>query len=129
MKIATIIARGLLGLVFVVFGLNGFLGFIETPPLAEQAGAFMGIIYTSGYLYVVKVLEITGGGLMLASIGLNRFAPLALTILAPIVVNIFLFHAFLDAPSSVGMSVVLLALCGFLAYAYKDNFAGLFAEH
>lgn len=128
MKIAKIIARAFLGLVFVVFGLNAFLGFIPIPPMGEQASAFMGIIYTSGFLTVVKVLEIGGGALMLASIALNRFAPLALSILTPIVVNIFLFHLFLD-PAGIAMPVILLGVCGFLVYAYKDNFAGVFAEH
>ncbi|MEQ9366137.1 MAG: hypothetical protein RIF32_17980 [Leptospirales bacterium] len=128
MNIATIVARALVGLIFVVFGLNGFLQFIPLPELPEQAGAFMGILFGSGIGTVVKLLEIIGGGLLLASIVLNRFAPLGLTILTPIVVNIFLFHLLL-APEGMAMPIVLVVLSGFLLYAYKDNFAGIFAEH
>lgn len=128
MKIATIVARALIGLVFVIFGLNGFLGFIPVPVMPEQATAYMTILYSSGFLSVVKLLEISGGALMLASIVLNRFAPLALTILAPVVVNIFLFHLFL-APLGLLVPGILLAASAFLAYAYKDNFAGIFADH
>ncbi len=128
MKIATLVARALVGLIFVVFGLNGFLQFIPLPELPEQAGAFMGLLFGSGIGTVVKLLEVVGGGLLLASIVLNRFAPLALTLLVPIVVNIFLFHLLL-APEGMAMPVVLVVLSGYLLYAYKDNFAGIFAEH
>ena len=128
MKIATLVARALIGLIFVVFGLNGFLQFIPLPELPGQASEFMGILFGSGIGAVVKLLEVVGGGLLLASIVLNRFAPLALTILVPIVVNISLFHLLL-APEGMAMPVVLVALSGFPLYAYKDNFAGIFAEH
>jgi putative oxidoreductase len=115
-------------LIYVVFGLNAFLGFIPLPPPAGDAGTFLGILFTSGYLIAVKVLEIGGGALLLASIVLNRFAPLAVTILTPISVNIFLFHALL-APEGMPMAIALVAFSAFLVYAYKDNFAGIFAQH
>lgn len=128
MKIAAIIAQAILGLIFVVFGLNGFLGFIPVPPMPEMAGQFMGAFFGSGWGVVIKVLEIVFGAVMLASIFLNRFAPLAVVFLAPISVNIFLFHALL-APGNLVMGIVLLVLNAFLVYAYRKNFAGIFEPH
>ncbi|MCR9143863.1 MAG: hypothetical protein NXI24_16575 [bacterium] len=131
MNIATIVARAFVGLIFVVFGLNGFLQFIPLPELPEQAGAFMGLLFGSGIGAVVKLLEIIGGGLLLASIGTKRFAPLGIVILAPIVVVIFLFHLLMapDGGAGVVMPGLLLAATGYLVYAYKENFAGIFADH
>ncbi len=108
MKTASTIARLLLGLIFVVFGLNFWLGFLEVPPPPEgsQAAAFMGAMYVSGYLTVVKVLEVTGGILLLS----GRLSNLALAVLGPIVVNIALFHVFLA-----GGGYALPALMGVLA--------------
>ena len=94
MKIAIIIARLLLGLVLVVFGLNAFLHFIPQPPPEGQAGAFIGAMFVSGYFYVVAVLQIAGGLLLLS----GRFIPLALMLLGPVIVNIMLFHIFLHPP-------------------------------
>src|ERR1700734_918159 len=74
MKIAVLIARILLGLLFAVFGLNGFLHFIPMPPPSGLAGQYMGALYVSHYLVVVFLLQLVGGGLLLA----NRFVPLAL---------------------------------------------------
>ncbi|MCH9685522.1 MAG: DoxX family protein [Deltaproteobacteria bacterium] len=115
------IARMLLGLVFFVFGLNGFLGFIPQPPLPEAGGAFMGALAATGYMLpLIKGTEVIAG-LMLLS---GRFVPLALVLLAPVIVNIVLFHVVL-APTNMVMAVVLLALEGYLAWAYRDAFAGV----
>ena len=99
------IARVLLGLIFFVFGLNGFLNFIPQPPKESMpAGlvAFSEAMMKTGYLFqLIKGTEVLVGALLL----LNRFVPLALTILAPVIVNIVAIHAFL-APSGVGMAVV-----------------------
>ena len=89
MKIATLIARILLGLLFLVFGLNGFLHFIPMPPPTGLAGQYMGALFLSHYLAVVFALEAVGGLLLL----LNRYVPLALVLLGPVLVNIVLFHA------------------------------------
>ncbi|KAF0093126.1 MAG: hypothetical protein E1N59_3127 [Puniceicoccaceae bacterium 5H] len=121
MKIATTIARYLLGLIFVVFGLNAFFNFIPMPPPSGQAAAFMGALFTSGYLYAIKVLEILGGVLLLAS---KRTTPLGLLILGPIVVNIILFSLFL-APSGLGMATVVGVLALFLLGAHRRAFAGV----
>ena len=88
MKIATLIARILLGVLFLVFGLNGLLHFIPLPLPSGLAGQYMGALFVSHYLVVVFLLQVIGGALLLA----NRFVPLALVLLGPIVVNILLFH-------------------------------------
>ena len=115
-------ARLLLGGIFVLFGLNGFLDFLPAPPLPDAPAAFVGALAASGYLFpLLKGTEILAGALLLA----NRFVPLALTLLAPIIINIAAFHIFL-APS-VGMVVTLLALEIFLAWSYRQAFAPILA--
>ena len=113
MKHAPTIARLLLGLIFTVFGVNMWLHFIPIPPPPEGAAKdFMFALYGSGYLTVVKVLEVTGGLLLLS----GRFVNLALALIGPIVVNIALYHVFLvkgGYPMVIILSVLsLVALLG-----------------
>ncbi|MGJ8695883.1 MAG: hypothetical protein ACSHYF_06155 [Verrucomicrobiaceae bacterium] len=122
MKNATLIARILLGAAFLTFGLNYYLGFLSMPPQEGLAGQFMGAIYQSGYLGVVKNIEIAGGLLLLT----GRYAPLGLTLLGPVVINIALFDVFLaKAFNPVGALVGVLSL--FLLIAWRGNFKGLVA--
>jgi len=120
MKTLTIIARSLLGLIFVVFGLNAFLRFIPMPPPEGLAGDFMKALFVSHYFYVVAVLQIAAGALLL----LGRFVPLGLTLLGPVIVNILLFHIFLQ-PAGLPLAVVVGALALFLLWAYRQAFGGL----
>jgi uncharacterized membrane protein YphA (DoxX/SURF4 family) len=121
MKIATIIARSLLGVVFVVFGSNMFLHFIPMPPPQEgPARDFMTALFVSHHLYLVGALQVVGGVLLLT----GRWAPLGLTLLGPVIVNILAFHV-LMSPAGLGMAVVVSALGLFLAWRYRENFAGL----
>jgi len=114
-------ARLLLGLVFTVFGLNGFLHFIPTPPMSGPAGAFGGAMFATGYLFqLVKSTEVIGGLLLLS----NRFVPLALALLAPVVVNIVAFHTFL-APSGLPLPLLILALEIYLARSYRDAYSSM----
>ena len=122
MKIAALIARVLLGLVFLVFGLNGFLHFIPLPPPANPvAGQFMGALFVSHYLVPVFLLQIVPGALLLA----NRYVPLALTLLGPVLANIVLFHAFM-APEGLPLPLILSALWAVVAFDHRAAFAGLF---
>jgi putative oxidoreductase len=122
LHIATAVARYLLGLMFVVFGANFFLHFLPQPPMSGPPADFATALFQSGYvMQTVKVVEIVAG-LMLLS---NRFVPLALTLLAPVVVGIVGFHASL-APASGGAAYLALALELFLAYAYRAAYAPLF---
>jgi uncharacterized membrane protein YphA (DoxX/SURF4 family) len=112
-------ARILLGTVFFVFGLNGFLHFLPQPPLEGGAATMMGGLAAAGYMFpLLKGTEVLAGALLLS----GRFVPLALAVLAPVLVNILAFHAFL-APSGLGMAVVLVGLEVFLAWTYRDAFA------
>jgi putative oxidoreductase len=120
MKIATVIARVMLGLVFFVFGLNKFLNFIHMPPPSGEAGAFFGALYVTHYLYVIATCEIVGGLLLLS----GRYVALGLTFVGPVVVNILAFTIFMShtgwPPAAL---VVVLSL--FLLWRYRENFAGL----
>jgi putative oxidoreductase len=118
MKYLPTIARILLGLAFTVFGLNFFFHFIPQPPSPPAAGAFAGAMFATGYIFhLLKVLEVASGLALLS----GRFVPLALAVLAPIIVNILFFHAFL-APSGLLIPLVLLVLELFLAWCYRDAF-------
>lgn len=113
-----VVARVLLGLLFFVFGLNGFLQFLPAPPEPPAALAFLGGLAGSGYFFpLLKATETIAGAALL----LNRFVPLALTVLAPIVVNIVAFHAFL-APGGLPVALAALALELTLAWSYRAAF-------
>src|SRR6476620_4686387 len=105
MKIVILIARLLLGLVFVVFGLNGFLNFIKGPMPTGLAGQFVGALVLSHYFWVVAAIQIAGGVLLLV----NRYVPLGLVLLGPVIVNIICYHVFLN-PVGMGMAVLVTAL-------------------
>jgi putative oxidoreductase len=123
MKMAIVIVRVMLGLIFVVFGLNGFFLFITPPEHTATGGALINLLVATGFMYVEKSLEIIGGATLLS----NNYVPLGLSILAPIVVNIFLFHLLMERYTLV-VGVILLFLWGFLAWAYRRYFAGLFVR-
>ena len=123
MKNATLIARILLGLLFLVFGLNGFLHFIPMPPPSGLAGQYMGVLFISHYLPFVFSVQVIGGALLLA----NRFVPLALILLGPILVNILLFHS-LMAPEGLPMALFVTVLWGILFYRVRRAFDGVFVQ-
>lgn len=122
MKIATIIAQVLVGLVFVVFGSNAFLNFLKGPIPPGQAGEFVGILVSSKWVLFVGGVQVIGGALLLV----NRFVPLGVTLLGPVIVNILLFHGLLShAGWQTGAVMAILWI--FLFWRYKKNFAGIFA--
>jgi uncharacterized membrane protein YphA (DoxX/SURF4 family) len=121
MKVATIIARVLLGLMFVVFGSNIFFHFIPMPPPKPSlATDFSKALMESNYMYVVGFLQVAGGLLIL----IGRYVPLGLTLLGPVIVNILLFHIFLE-PTGLPIAIVVAVLALFLLWRYRTNFAGL----
>jgi putative oxidoreductase len=114
-------ARIVLGLIFFVFGLNGFLHFIPQPPMSGPPEEFLGALIATGYLFpLLKTTEVVTGALLLS----GRLVPLALVVLAPVIVNIFAFHLFL-APAGLALPLLVVALEIFLARSYWGAFAGL----
>jgi putative oxidoreductase len=120
MKTLIHISRLLLGLIFLVFGLNGFLHFIPAPMPTGIAGQFVGALFISHFLTIVFALELAAGVLLLA----NRFIVLAIAILAPILVNIVLFHACM-APAGYAPAVIAVALWSILFYRERAAFSEL----
>jgi hypothetical protein len=123
-RYARVAARILLGLIFFVLGLNGFLRFLPMPPPPAGALAFFGALMQTGYMFpLIKGTEVIGGALLLS----NRFVTLALALLAPIVVNIVAFHAFL-APSGAGPAYLALILEVYLAWSYRGAYRPMLAS-
>jgi uncharacterized membrane protein YphA (DoxX/SURF4 family) len=117
-RIATAIVRILLGLIFLVFGLNGFLNFIPQPKdIPQDIMTVMGTLMKAGYLTVVSGVEVLIAVLLLG----NRFVPLALALLAPIIVGILTFHIFMALPT-IGPGIVVLVMELWLAWAYRGAF-------
>lgn len=123
MKIAVLIARILLGLMFLVFGLNGFLNFLHMPMPPGPAGQYMAVLFVSHYLQVVFLLEAIGGALLLS----GQFIPLALVLLGPVVFNILLFHAFLF-PAGFPPALLATLLWFIVFYSVRRHFAGIFVQ-
>src|SRR5215472_374755 len=125
MKIVVLIARILMGLIFLVFGLNGFLHFIPTGPMPPgMAGQFVGLLFQSHYVYVVSALQVVGGALLLV----NRYVPLALTLLGPVIVNILLYHLLMNLKGIVPFALVVTVCWAIVAYRNRQYFAGLFVQ-
>lgn len=118
----TKIVRILLGVILLVFGANKFFGFIPLPELPEQANNFMTSLGATGYvLKIVGVLEIVIGALLL----MKKWVAFALTLLAPISINILLFHLFLDV-TGIGGALLVAVLNGILIYKYWTHYKSLF---
>jgi len=124
MKIAALISRILLGLIFVVFGLNGFLHFLDMGPMPTGvAGQFLGALAQSHYLFVVAGLQVVGGALLMV----NRYVPLALVILGPVIVNILLYHV-LMAPAGILLAIVATILWVIVFISHRQSFSGIFVQ-
>ena len=121
MKTTTTIARILLGLTFLIFGLNNFFQFIKFAPPSGVALQFMSALVISHESVVIMGLQVLGGALLL----LNRFVPLALFVIAPIVINILMFHFFMD-PSGIPRALIVLVLWVLAALGFPDMFVALF---
>ena len=124
MRIVTMIARILLGLVFVVFGLNAFLNFLSMGPMpAGLAGQFIVALAASHYFWVVAVLQIAGGVLLL----INRYVALGLVLLGPVIFNILLYHLLMNR-AGIGLAIVVTVLWLIVFYAHRERFSGIFSR-
>jgi putative oxidoreductase len=124
MKIVTLIARLLLGLMFVIFGLNGFLHFIPQPPMPDSPAArFATLLATVHYMDFVCALQLVSGILFLV----NRFVPLALVLIGPVIVNILLFHV-LMAPGSIAPGLVATVLWFIVFASVRSACSGIFQQ-
>jgi putative oxidoreductase len=123
MKIAALVARILLGLLFAFAGLNGLFNFLKAPLPGGLAGQYVGAMVQSHYMIVVAALQFLGAVLLLV----NRYVVLGLVILGPIIVNILLFHIFLEHMGLIFAIIVAILWC-IAAYRYKQNFSPLFAQ-
>jgi putative oxidoreductase len=122
MRIASIVSRYPSGLMFTVFGLNGFLHFIhQGPPPSPIAIRFLTAMSVAHYMTVVFLVELAGGVLLLS----GRFVPLAIAILAPVIVNILNYHITMD-PGGIGPGVLATILWLFLCIRFRSSFSGLF---
>src|SRR5580658_11323913 len=121
MRSASTIARYLAGVIFLVMGLNGFLNFIPLPPPAGVAAQFVGALYVSHYLWVIFAFQVIAGVLLLV----NRYVPLAVAMLAPLIVNILSFHA-LMAPSGLPLAAFIALLWAAVFIDVRPAFSGLF---
>jgi uncharacterized membrane protein YphA (DoxX/SURF4 family) len=123
MKIVAVIARILLGLIFFIFGLNGFLNFIPAPPMTGTAGAFIGALISSHYVWLVSGTQLIAGVLLLS----NQFVPLALAMLAPVLANILMYHATMQ-PSGFQLAILTTLLWAIPAWRFRGYFAPLFVQ-
>jgi len=122
MKLAATISRYLLGIMFTVFGLNGFLHFIPQPPMAPSLALdYATVLAKSNYFAAVFAVQLVGGLLLLA----NRYVPLALVLLGPVLVNILLFHGLMD-PAGIGPGLLATILWFVLFVRYQAAFQGIF---
>jgi putative oxidoreductase len=123
MKIAALISRILLGIIFVFFGLNGFLNFLHAPPIPGPAGQFLGLLVSSHYVVAISVVEVISALLLLS----GQFLPLALVLLGPVLVNILLFHTFFQ-PAGIPGGLVATALWFVIFFHVRSAFTGIFAR-
>jgi putative oxidoreductase len=120
-RTVSVIARYLAGVIFLVFGLNGFLNFIPMPPPEGIAAQFIGAMYASHYLVVIFAFQVVAAVLLLV----NRYVPLAVAVLAPVIVNILSFHV-LMAPSGLPLALFVAVLWTLIFIDVRPAFAGLF---
>ncbi|NHA08043.1 hypothetical protein G7092_29855 [Mucilaginibacter sp. HC2] len=122
MKIAVIIGRSLLGLIYVLFGLSFFFHFIKIPAMPLAGREFQGALLKSGYFFqFLKITEITCGAFLL----INRYTAFFLLVISPVTLNIFLFHVFLSPPG-LAFVIMMLIINLFLGYAYRKYYHGVF---
>lgn len=125
MKIAALIARILLGLIFVIFGLNGFLHFLNGPLPPGLAGQYISVLMQSHYVLFISAIQVISGVLLLV----NRYVPLALVLSAAEIANILAFHIFMLPDPSQSFMAVLVAILWIIVFVQQRQYiACLFAQ-
>jgi putative oxidoreductase len=122
MKVISEIPSYILAIIFLVFGLNGFLNFIPLPPPEGDSATFFGVLYTTGYIKVVKVLEIIFAILLL----IPKTRPLGLILLMPIIVNILLFELLVAKTPGLSVFMFIIAVIGL--YFYRDKYSSIITQ-
>jgi hypothetical protein len=123
MKIASTIARILMGIIFLFFGSNLLLNFLHAPVPPGIAGQFFGALFVSHYIYAVGLFQVVPAILLLV----NRYVPLGLALLAPVIINICLVHI-LMAPSGLPMAAVVVVLWILTVYPVRSAFSPLLQQ-
>ena len=123
MRVATLIARILVGFVFLVFGSNAFLHFIPAVLPSGVAGQFLTVLFQSHYVLFIGGVQAASGALLLV----NRYVPLGLTLLGPVIFNILIYHLLMDHAGA-PIAVIVAILWGFLVYRYRQYFGSLFVQ-
>ena len=123
MKIGTLIARILLGLIFLVFGSNPFLHFLPAILPSGLAGQFLTVLIQSHYVLFIGAVQVAGGALLLV----NRYVPLALALLGPVIVNILLYHLLLDHAGA-ALAIMVAIFWGVLVFHHRQYFSSLFVQ-
>jgi putative oxidoreductase len=124
MRITALIARILLGLIFFVFGLNGFLHFFPMGPMPTGlAGQYITVMMQSHYFYFVAAVQVVGGALLL----IGRYIPLGLTLLGPVIVNIIIYHLLMEL-KGIPMAIIVTILWAIVFYRNRQYFSGVFAQ-
>ncbi len=123
MRIIVLVSRILLGVIFTVFGLNGFLNFLPMQPPPGLAGQYMAAVFQSHYISYIFAFQLISGILLLA----NQFVPLAIAVLAGVLTNILLFHITMN-PQGLPLALFTLLLWGIVFYSVRQHFAGIFAQ-
>jgi hypothetical protein len=123
MKIVSTVARYLLGIIFTVFGLNGFLNFIPPMPMPPLAGQFFGVLVASHFMVPIFLIQVVCGLLFLV----NRYVPLALTLIAPVIFNILVFHLLMNLSGIVPGAIA--TICWFLVFSsVRPAFDGILRD-
>jgi putative oxidoreductase len=123
MKIVSTVARYLLGIMFTVFGLNGFLNFIPPMPMPQMAGQFFGVLASSHFLVPIFLVQVVCGLLFLV----NRYVPLALTLIGPVIFNILVFHLLMNLSGIVPGAIA--TVCWFLVFSsVRPAFDGILSD-
>jgi hypothetical protein len=123
MKIVSTVARYLLGIMFTVFGLNGFLNFIPPMPMPPLAGQFFGVLVASHFMVPIFLIQVVCGLLFLV----NRYVPLALTLIAPVIFNILVFHLLMNLSGIVPGAIA--TICWFLVFSsVRPAFDGILRD-